>query len=358
MAARKKQAEEIERAVSPKRVSGPIMTKNDDVAGLAVVNVTEGYEKGARENDIPSQALASTTSLVVPPHQDIRDGQALSLDSLLAHIDALIEQFETSSFKPSPSHRTDYEEGDFVFCKEREKVFLVEKYLERQRELSAELRAQMVNWIVKVQGKFYLFPEALYLAVKIMDRYLSVEHCPRATLPLLGAAAISIAAKYDDDTAPSLADFRSICEEAYNPKEVVAMEIKVLQTLKGEVGAPLSYHYLNWYARGGQVRLKTLTLARYILEISLLDYSLVDQRESKVAAAALLQALCMKGLSWDATLEQRSGYEEEELRELQQRINSFLMKQRESSLMATREKYSDESLYGVALLPLLADESS
>ncbi|XP_077544506.1 G2/mitotic-specific cyclin-B3-like [Haemaphysalis longicornis] len=339
MAAEMKQAAEL---VSPKRESGLIISKNDDVAGLAVVDETEGYEKGVREKDISPLALASMTSLVVPPDQDIRDGQALSLDLLLAHLDSLIEKFETSSFKSSPSDRTEYEEDDFLFCKEREEVFFVEKYLERQGELSTELRAQMVDWIVQVQAKFYLFTEELYLGR------------PAA----VGRSAISIATKYDDETAPSVVDLLSICEEAYNHKELVAMEIKVFQTLTGEIGAPLSYHYLNWYARGGQVRLKTLTLARYILEISLLDYSLVDRKESKMAAAALLQALRMKGLSWDAKLYQRSGYDDGGLRALQQRMNSFLVLQRVSSLMATREKYSDESFYGVALLPLLADESS
>lgn len=43
--------------------------------------------------------------------------------------------------------------------------------------------------------------------------------------------------------------------------------------------------------------METLTLARYILEVSLMEYELVEERDSKIAGAALLLALNMKGTS-------------------------------------------------------------
>lgn len=61
---------------------------------------------------------------------------------------------------------------------------------------------------------------------------------------------------------------------------------------------PVSYRFLRRYARCARLPLEMLTLARYVLETSLMDYNVVDQRESKMAAAALLQALLMKGCSW------------------------------------------------------------
>ena len=42
-----------------------------------------------------------------------------------------------------------------------------------------------------------------------------------------------------------------------------------------------------------RVSMVTLTLSRYILESSLLDYSFVGRRESLMAAACLLLAMCM-----------------------------------------------------------------
>lgn len=39
--------------------------------------------------------------------------------------------------------------------------------------------------------------------------------------------------------------------------------------------------------------MKTLTLARYILELSLMEYELIVERDSRVAAAALVIAMRM-----------------------------------------------------------------
>ena len=44
-----------------------------------------------------------------------------------------------------------------------------------------------------------------------------------------------------------------------------------------------------------RVSLQTLTLSRYILESSLLEYPFVSHRESLMAAACLLLAMCMNG---------------------------------------------------------------
>lgn len=44
--------------------------------------------------------------------------------------------------------------------------------------------------------------------------------------------------------------------------------------------------------------MELLTLARYILETSLMDYDLIDVLDSKIAAAALLLALKMKKQTW------------------------------------------------------------
>lgn len=51
-----------------------------------------------------------------------------------------------------------------------------------------------------------------------------------------------------------------------------------------------------------------LTLARYILEYSLMDYTTISFSDSKMASAALFMALRMNGLEgWNETLTYYSG---------------------------------------------------
>ena len=76
------------------------------------------------------------------------------------------------------------------------------------------------------------------------------------------------------------------------------MEMDVFKSLDFFLGYPLSYRFLRRYARCAGLTMETLTLARYILETSLLDYDLVQERDSKIAAAALLLALKMKQQDW------------------------------------------------------------
>lgn len=57
-----------------------------------------------------------------------------------------------------------------------------------------------------------------------------------------------------------------------------------------------------------KVTMPELTLARFILEFSLMSYDLITLSDSKIAAAALFMALRMnKKTGWNKTLEYFSG---------------------------------------------------
>ena len=45
-------------------------------------------------------------------------------------------------------------------------------YMDRQPELSKEMRAILVDWIVEIHYKFKLLPETLFITVNLIDRYL------------------------------------------------------------------------------------------------------------------------------------------------------------------------------------------
>ncbi|CAN7997784.1 unnamed protein product [Ixodes hexagonus] len=231
--------------------------------------------------------------------------------------------------------------------------FQTAPYLERQPELSAGMRAILVDWMVEVQENFELNHETLYLGVRMVDRYLSLAPSSKSQLQLVGATALFLACKFDERLPPAIQDFLYICDDAYSRQELLAMEITMLKTLDFELGLPISYRFLRRYARCAHLALETLTLARFVLESSLMDYTLVGKRESLMAAAALLQALRMKGMAWSTTLEYWTGYKESELEDLQKHLNRLLTTQQTGTLEAIRSKYSHTVFFEVALTPLL-----
>jgi cyclin B len=59
------------------------------------------------------------------------------------------------------------------------------------------MRAILADWLVEVQENFELNHETLYLAVKLVDLYLSKKKVKKEALQLVGATAMFIASKFD-----------------------------------------------------------------------------------------------------------------------------------------------------------------
>ena len=91
-----------------------------------------------------------------------------------------------------------YAHDVFDYFREKELEVKITKYLESQTELSKPMRAVLVDWMVEVQESFELNHETLYLAVKLVDHYLSsAKKVSKNKFQLLGATSLLIAAKFD-----------------------------------------------------------------------------------------------------------------------------------------------------------------
>lgn len=96
-----------------------------------------------------------------------------------------------------PLQVSKYAKDIFEYLKGRESLFVIVNYMERQVCLSRWMRAMLVDWMVEVQESFELNHETLYLAVKLVDLYLTKVTVGKETLQLLGAASLFIASKFD-----------------------------------------------------------------------------------------------------------------------------------------------------------------
>ncbi|XP_022120191.1 G2/mitotic-specific cyclin-B3 isoform X3 [Pieris rapae] len=252
----------------------------------------------------------------------------------------------------------------FNYLQSREPLFPIDDYLTRIKGITAWMRALLVDWMVEVQESFELNHETLYLAVKLVDLFLTRssrklperEHLNKEELQLLGASALFIASKFDERIPPLVDDFLYICDGAYTLNQLIKMEIKIVKTIDFDLGIPLSYRFLRRYARCARVSMPTLTLARFILEQCLLEYSLVSLSDSKMAAAALYVALRMKNVShWTPTLQHYTGYALSEILPIALLQNAVLHKKPKSAISTVRNKYSHSIFFEVAKLPLIDD---
>ena len=83
-------------------------------------------------------------------------------------------------------------------------------YMEGQTEINWQMRQTLVDWLLQVHLRYHLLPETLWIAVNIVDRFLTKRVVSLMKLQLVGVAAMFIAAKYEEILAPSVDDVVSM----------------------------------------------------------------------------------------------------------------------------------------------------
>uniref|UniRef100_W5NAH2 Cyclin B3 n=1 Tax=Lepisosteus oculatus TaxID=7918 RepID=W5NAH2_LEPOC len=265
------------------------------------------------------------------------------------------EEFDIDKDHLQDSFMTaEYAKDIFDYLKAREEKFILQNYMDKQPDLNREMRSILVDWMVEVQENFELNHETLYLAVKLADHYLSHTVSARETLQLIGSTTMLIASKFEERCPPCVDDFLYICDDAYKREELIAMEMDVLQTLKFDINIPVAYRFLRRYAKCVQADMETLTLARYICELTLQELEFVPERASQLASACLLLALHMKDLGgWTPILQYHTGYTLADLVPLVKRLNFLLTYPTDDKLKSVRSKYSHKVFFEVAKIKTL-----
>ncbi|EDV98933.1 GH13591 [Drosophila grimshawi] len=249
----------------------------------------------------------------------------------------------------------------FNYLKRTEPRQSVHDYMPQQIHLTRMMRSGLINWMILVQLKLQLKPETPYLAVRLVDLYLSQKLIGKEKFQLLVFAAFLIAWKYQNYQLNLIKEFVKIGAGWHNRDELIQMELGILCTIRNGLGMPLSYTYLQLCA--GVVHETTLILAQYILELSLTDYEMIGCSGSQLASAALFMALRMHGgnknlnqLTWTTKLVDYTGYKLADFAGIVPLLNAILHKQPQSKVMATHMKFSAMTSYDVTKVPLLSNQ--
>ncbi|XP_028999944.1 G2/mitotic-specific cyclin-B2-like isoform X2 [Betta splendens] len=169
----------------------------------------------------------------------------------------------------------------------------------RGYEITERMRALLVDWLVQVHAMFRLLQETLYLSVAVLDRFLQVQPVPRRKLQLVGVTAMLVACKYEEMYAPEVGDFAHVTDNAFSTAQILEMERVLLKRLNFQLGRPLPLHFLRRASKVANCDVGIHTLAKYLMELTLLDYDMVHYRPSEIAAASLcLSQLLLEERPW------------------------------------------------------------
>ncbi|KFW83633.1 G2/mitotic-specific cyclin-B2, partial [Manacus vitellinus] len=331
---------------SIKPVKGPSKTTNGTVLRKAPAAVNQVI----KETDVP-KALSPVPMDVSMQEEDLC--QAFS-DVLLNNVEDI-----DAEDSENPQLCSDYVKDIYLYLRELELQQSVRPQYLDGRTINGRMRAILVDWLVQVHSRFHLLQETLYMCVALIDRFLQSHPVPRKRLQLVGVTAMLVASKYEEILCPDIADFVYITDNAYTSSEIREMEMIILKELNFDLGRPLPIHFLRRASKAGEANAKQHTLAKYLMELTLIDYDMVHHRPSEVAAAALCLSQKILGHDkWGTKQQYYTGYAEDSLLMTMKHMAKNVVKVNEklTKYTAIKNKYASSKLMMISTIPQLSSE--
>lgn len=190
-----------------------------------------------------------------------------------------------------PSMCAEYVREIFEYYQTLEKATMPNpNYMDHQEDLEWKMRGILVDWLIEVHMRFRLLPETLFLAVNIVDRFLSSKVVPLDKLQLVGITAMFIASKYEEVLSPHVGNFTHVADDGFTVEEVLAAERYTLTTLKYDLSYPNPMNFLRRISKADNYDIQTRTLGKYLMELSLVDHRFLEYPQSHIAAGAMYLA--------------------------------------------------------------------
>jgi len=220
----------------------------------------------------------------------------------------------------NPQLCSEYAKETFVYLQQLELRGAVKPNFLVGCPTTEKMRAVLVDWLVEVQIQFKLVQETLFLTVDTIDRYTE--------------------------------------------SQIRKMELNIIEALNFELCQPVSLNFLRRYSKAGDVDVLQHTLAKYVLETSLLEVDLAPVPGSLLASASLCLSLLLLESSvsvdtvWRPSLQYYSGYSMESVLPVVSKLASNILKlnSRSCTLHAVRNKYKSGKFMKVADLGALKSE--
>lgn len=187
-------------------------------------------------------------------------------------------------------------------------------YMDFQGEIRWHMRATLVDWLMQVHMRYHMMPETLWIAINVVDRFLSARVVSLAKLQLVGVTAMFIAAKYEEIMSPVVDEFVFMTESGYTRDEILKGERIILSTLDFNISAYCSpYSWVRRISKADDYDIQTRTLAKFLMELTLFDHRFLRVKPSQIAAIGMYLSKKMLGGHWGDGFVYYSSFVEEQL---------------------------------------------
>merc|ERR1712115_30564 len=308
-----------------------------------------GLKKAATVSEVPSVQVMDTDQNV---KEEVKKDTQPVFPLGVLDIDAVPED------RLNPQLCVEYAPAIYAYLRGVEEGLSIRKEFLQGMNVSGKMRAVLIDWLIEVHSQFKLLQETLYMTVYVIDKFLQTEgySIKRNKLQLVGVTAMFLASKVEEMYAPEINDFVYITDNAYSAAEIRQMELKILNTLNFNMSRPLPLHFLRRNSKAGDVDVLQHTVAKYLVELSLLEYDLAHYPPSLMAAASLYLSLRILEPNatlanvWTPTLQYYSTYTTRDLLPVVVKVAQAILKSKDSKLQAVHTKYMSKKFMKVGEL--------
>uniref|UniRef100_A0A287CUH2 G2/mitotic-specific cyclin-B2-like n=1 Tax=Ictidomys tridecemlineatus TaxID=43179 RepID=A0A287CUH2_ICTTR len=336
--------EEIGNRVTTKAAQVVKKTQNTKVSvqPTKATNINKQLKPTASVKPVQMEMLAPKGPSPTPEDVSMKEEnlcQAFS-DALLCKI----EDIDNEDWE-NPQFCSDYVKDIYQYLRQLEVLQSINPHFLDGRDINGRMSAIPMHWLVQVHPKFRLLQETLYMCIAVMDRFLQVQPVSHKKLQLVEISTLLLPSKYEEMFSPNIEDFVYITDDAYTSSQIREMETLILKELKFELTS-----------KAGEVDVERHTLAKYLMELTLIDYDMVHYHPSKVAAAAscLSQKVLGQG-KWNLNQQYYTGYTGNEVLEVMQHMAKNVVKVNENltKFIAIKNKYASSKLLKISTIPQL-----
>ncbi|KAF5371817.1 hypothetical protein D9615_009555 [Tricholomella constricta] len=284
------------------------MDVEDDIAAAAReeeadASILQGEEEVEAMFGVEDSDEDEDTAHLPPPAKMQRVWPEVSTDRRLRYkreVEAVHDMFEDRIDVLDPSMVSEYAEEIFEYMNDLEEEMMPNPdYMDGQTEITWAMRQTLVDWLLQVHLRYHMLPETLWIAVNIVDRFLTKRVVSLVKLQLVGVTAMFVAAKYEEILAPSVEEFVFMTEEVYPRDEILKGERIMLQTLEFRISHYCSpYSWMRKISKADDYDIHTRTLSKFLTEVTLLDHRFLRVKPSLVAAVGMYCSRKMLGGGW------------------------------------------------------------
>ena len=194
--------------------------------------------------------------------------------------------------------------------------------LQDKKFINARNRGIIFQWLVKNNHKWKLNDDTIFMAMNILDRYISKYKVENSEFQLVAISSYLIASKYEDIYPPYIDELSQICNFLYTNDDIIRKEYEILSGLNFDILYNSSYKFLTFlHSIADKENMQLFYLAQFILELSLENIEILEYSQSKRACAALFLAkkIMQINRSWN-DLRFYYDYNENEIKTIQKKM--------------------------------------